>query len=1285
MQVHRAIQALQHKQAQGLNQANDPEFAHLVRFVQQHTAQQPLAQPQPPPPQSSQAAAAAPQQQQVAPAMTKPMHDQLNAQIHAYRHIARSLPVPDHLAPALTTAAPGPSIPSSPTPNPNPNPVARAVASATAASVLQPGTKIATVDPFAVVARMAFAASPGGNAGHRLLVPSVTPPGIDPIALQEEMDRRIMLSVSLPDGVAPDSPQAEELANVKLKALIELKSLKLLDKQQRLRDEMLLGLRRSSILFTGPNRNAFKRVKAHVAREPRLTEQLEHRQKLERENKEKAKHSVFLQAVIAHGSKLTTYHARQRDRWAKIGKSVQSMHAKMEKEEKERRQRVAAERLRALREGDEAAYLKLVDQAKDTRITHLLRQTDQFLAGLVAGLMVQKDSIRRTNVDSHPEAGAAGVVDDDDKYVTTQDGQKLDYYAAAHSRSERIERQAGILTGGKLKDYQVRGLEWMVSLYNNRLNGILADEMGLGKTIQTISLITYLIEAKTEPGPYLVIFAKWAPSVKTIIFKGPPVARKAQAAHIKGGGFNVVLTTFEYIIREKNVLGRVNWLYTIIDEGHRMKNAESKLSVTLNQNYSSKYRLILTGTPLQNNLPELWALLNFILPQVFNSQSSFDEWFSAPFADSTGGEEKLALTEEEQLLVIKRLHKVLRPFLLRRLKKDVESELPDKVERIVKTKMSGLQKVLYDQVRNYGAIAAGFNEEGKRAAGIKSLNNTVMQLRKICNHPYTFPSIEIALGEGDNVTPTIVRSSGKFELLDRVLPKLFATGHRVLMFFQMTEVMKIFSDYLNWRKWKHLLLDGSTKTEDRQEQLKVFNAPTRTCTYTVIIFDSDWNPHQDLQAQDRAHRIGQTKEVRILRLITEHSIEERILARAQQKLDMDGKVIQAGKFDNKTTAEEREQLLRSLLEQDSEDKNNDDEEELTDEELNELLARTDDEMIVFKRMDAELAREEALLARQMGWDKPQERLIQESELPYSITRDVGSIFKRSRRAVVYDDGLTEAEYVAKIEALEDERAGITPSAAAPTPGRRGRKSAAAAAQKLKATAAAAASAVAGATVPSDSEMAVAGADPNAIPGPKKRGRKKKAVVEDAPPSKRARLTAASETASAAGSLGMLDNNPIAAGATPQEQALDSTMQTAYAIMRRVMFAIADLVDVDDDNRSRAYLFLELPSREDYPTYYLEIAHPISLLEIGTKVQSLGYGTESGRRVLEAFAADVQLMCTNARRFNQEGSMVYNDADVIEAAALQRLAELSRALEEDAQGQVQSQDGAFIGDVDMDDG
>ena len=539
----------------------------------------------------------------------------------------------------------------------------------------------------------------------------------------------------------------------------------------------------------------------------------------------------------------------------------------------------------------------------------------------------------------------------------------------------------------------------------------------------------------------------------TLSYKGTPNQRRAVAGQIRSGRFNVLVTTYEYVIREKAILCKLRWKYMIIDEGHRMKNHNNKLTITINTCYTTAHRILLTGTPLQNKLPELWALLNFLLPSIFKACDTFEQWFNAPFA-ITG--EKVELNEEETILIIRRLHKVLRPFLLRRLKKDVESQLPDKVEYIIKCEMSGLQRALYTNLAEKGVMMTGDNAKGKGAGGAKALMNTIMQLRKLCNHPFMFQHIEEAyarhVGLGETVTgPDLFRSSGKFELLDRIFPKIKRSGHRVLLFCQMTSCMTILEDYCNWKGHKYLRLDGTTKSDERGEMLAQFNDPnseyfifllsTRAgglglnlqTADTVIIFDSDWNPHQDLQAQDRAHRIGQKNEVKVLRLMTINSVEERILAAARYKLNMDEKVIQAGMFNQRSTGSERQELLQSILREEKDDDEDEENEVPDDETINQMLSRKEEEFELFQRMDIERRREEA----QAGADR-KPRLIEESELPDFLLQelpdeeeeaaeaarahqeemDMGR--RRGKKDVTYHENLSEKDWLKAIGAEEED-------------------------------------------------------------------------------------------------------------------------------------------------------------------------------------------------------------------------------------------------------------------------
>lgn len=1011
---------------------------------------------------------------------------------------------------------------------------------------------------------------------------------------------------------------------LKIRSLVELKALRLLTKQKSLRQHIIYNIATESepMSESMAHRAAFRRVKTQTAQELRLTEQLELQQRQERERRQHREHVKYVLSVCNHSNSVYNDNRTRKGRSAMLFKAVSQAHGQIEREESKRAEKMAKQRLQALRANDEDAYIKLLDQTKDTRITHLLKQTNSFLDSLSQAVKVQQQ-----------DNGA--VLPDG-----TEDGEKVDYYSVAHRVQEKITKQPSILVGGTLKEYQIKGLEWMVSLYNNNLNGILADEMGLGKTIQSISLITYLIEAKHQPGPYLVIvplstltnwnleFEKWAPSIKRVVYKGPPTARKSQQGVIRSGDFQVLLTTYEYIIKDRPVLSKIKWTHMIIDEGHRMKNAQSKLSETLTRYYYSRHRLILTGTPLQNNLPELWALLNFVLPKIFNSVKSFDEWFNTPFAN-TGGQDKMELTEEETLLIIRRLHKVLRPFLLRRLKKDVESDLPDKVEKVLKCKMSALQSRLYMQMLKHNVLFVG-NRSDQGKMSVKGLNNKIMQLRKICNHPFVFEEVESYINPTRGNTDELWRVAGKFELLDRILPKFKATGHRVLIFFQMTQVMDIMEDYLRLKGMQYLRLDGSTKADERSEMLKLFNAEdspyfafllsTRAgglglnlqTADTVIIYDTDWNPHQDLQAQDRAHRIGQTKEVRILRLITEDSVEEVILDRAHAKLDIDGKVIQAGKFDNKSTAEEQEAFLRQLLESEEAKRHqNDEDEEMDDDELNEILARNDDEEELFKKVDEERHKKSPY-----GRGKEKDRLFGEDELPEDYRKDIEQHLEedrpalgrgaRERKTVYYDDGLTEEQW---LDAVDNDEVSLEDAISRKRQRmerRRLRKSGAI--EEL-----------------GDEEVSTEAS----TPGKRKRGRP--------------RLVKEEEDEADDQEYGENENEEQeedqADGERPAKLARGE--DDREKLVRDGLALYDAVVNVEDESgRKRSELFMEVPSKRLYPDYYKVIKKPIALDVIHKRIIS----ERGGYKTLAEAKADFDLMFDNARTYNMPESFVYVDAD-----------------------------------------
>ncbi|KFY96675.1 hypothetical protein V500_02336 [Pseudogymnoascus sp. VKM F-4518 (FW-2643)] len=689
-----------------------------------------------------------------------------------------------------------------------------------------------------------------------------------------------------------------------------------------------------------------------------------------------------------------------------------------------------------------------------------------------------------------------------------------------------MAQQPKIMSGGTMRDYQLEGLTWMYEICAQGMSGILADEMGLGKTIQTISLIALLREKEKYLGPHLIVaplstlsnwveeFQKWTPSVPVLLYHGDPAKREELRTtkitkHLENGRptskFPVVCTSYDIILRDKNYLSHINWEFIIIDEGHRLKNFNSQLFQELRK-FTSATRLLISGTPLQNNLKELWSLLNFLLPTVFVDWEAFESWFDfSDLQDEEGTEEFIADQKKQEL--VKKIHLVLQPLLLRRIKADVEHMLPRKREYVLYAPMTEQQTELYDilsdksqDARKYlenkvveritGArnaskgstktkskvtrstalakaesdseeevplsvsirtrkakaeleqkpatrlnafemmmvgkkkalppqtpskaslkrkssddsiassaksikssrqstpatasksrpkrktykeadasdedrlsddefeaklaeelaeadIASSSDsddesrelaktlEMAKREIATKKLGNPLMQLRLVCNSPHNFYNPWSA----DSKMPideTLVSSSGKMLLLDRLLNALFAANHKVLIFSQFKTQLDILEDYArDLRSWNVCRIDGGVAQDDRRQQIKDFNEDPEHRLFllstraggqginlasadTVVLFDSDWNPQQDLQAIDRAHRIGQTRPVVVFRLATKGTVEEELLMSADAKRRLEKLVIKKGgfrtmgqKMDNKEDLDEAE--LRKLL------------------------------------------------------------------------------------------------------------------------------------------------------------------------------------------------------------------------------------------------------------------------------------------------------------------------------------------------------------------------------------
>ncbi|KAI1321718.1 SNF2 family N-terminal domain-containing protein [Xylariaceae sp. FL0255] len=664
------------------------------------------------------------------------------------------------------------------------------------------------------------------------------------------------------------------------------------------------------------------------------------------------------------------------------------------------------------------------------------------------------------------------------------------------------------MVGGTMRDYQLEGLTWLYEICVQGLSGILADEMGLGKTIQVISLLSQL-HGEGSFGPYLVIaplstlsnwqseFAKWTPSIPFILYHGTiqerqemfktklwnnyPLARsnpKNPHERAPNKRFPVVCTSYEMVLRDHANLSKVEWSIIVVDEGHRMKNADAKLFRELQQ-FGSLSRLLITGTPLQNNLKELWSLLHFLHPNIFLDWEAFEVWFDFSDLQDEKTAAEFVENSESQTLVAK-IHKILQPLLLRRIKADVASYLPKKREYVLYAPMTKEQTDLYNVVsdkkadtRSYlenkvveqltetyntpkasrrssrqssrtasvtpaekpsaklssmnNAFAMMMKPKGKasedsksltpattpvtpatrssskrktsplsetsvsksakssrqstpsattcgrgrprknRASyttsddvdddkmdddafeemlvkeleeanddsdeelmdavdieraetlekarlqiGDKRLGNPMMQLRLVCNSPHNFYN-PWAYENDVPVDESIVTSSGKMLLLDRLLPELFSRGHKVLIFSQFKTQLDILHDYCaELRGWNVCRLDGGVAQEDRRQQIEVFNKDPDFKVFllstraggqginlasadTVILFDSDFNPQQDLQAQDRCHRIGQTRPVIVYRFATNGTVEDGLLMSAESKRRLEKLVIQKTK------------------------------------------------------------------------------------------------------------------------------------------------------------------------------------------------------------------------------------------------------------------------------------------------------------------------------------------------------------------------------------------------------
>ncbi|KAK8654521.1 hypothetical protein V6N13_128484 [Hibiscus sabdariffa] len=825
-----------------------------------------------------------------------------------------------------------------------------------------------------------------------------------------------------------------------LRLQIEEKKLRFKDLQARLRDEVD---QQQQEIMAMPDRPYRKFVRLCERQRIEMARQVQATQKALREKQ--------LKSIFQWRKKLLEAHWAIRDARTACNRGVAKYHERMLREFSKRKDDDRNKRMEALKNNDVERYREmLIEQQTNISgdaaeryevLSSFLTQTEEYLHKLGSKITAAKNQqevadaanaaavAARLQGLSEEEVRAAAACAGEEVMIRNRfmemnaprEGSSVSkYYNLAHAVNERVIRQPSMLRAGKLRDYQLVGLQWMLSLYNNKLNGILADEMGLGKTVQVMALIAYLMEFKGNYGPHLIIVPNavlvnwkselhnWLPSVSCIYYVGGKDQRsKLFSQEVLAMKFNVLVTTYEFIMYDRSKLSKIDWKYIIIDEAQRMKDRESVLARDLDR-YRCQRRLLLTGTPLQNDLKELWSLLNLLLPEVFDNRKAFHDWFSQPFQrEATHNAEDDWLETEKKVIVIHRLHQILEPFMLRRRVEDVEGSLPPKVSIVLKCRMSAIQSAIYDWIKSTGTLRVDPEDEKRKvqknpiyqAKVYKTLNNRCMELRKTCNHPLlNYPYYN------DLSKDFLVRSCGKLWILDRILIKLQRTGHRVLLFSTMTKLLDILEEYLQWRRLVYRRIDGTTSLEDRESAIVDFNSPNSECFIfllsiraagrglnlqsadTVVIYDPDPNPKNEEQAVARAHRIGQTREVKVIymeavvdKISSQQkedelrsggtvdfeddfagkdrymgSIESLIRNNIQQyKIDMADEVINAGRFDQRTTHEERRMTLETLLH---------DEERYQEtvhdvpslHQVNRMIARSEEEVELFDQMDEEL-------------------------------------------------------------------------------------------------------------------------------------------------------------------------------------------------------------------------------------------------------------------------------------------------------------------------------------------
>ncbi|KAG1693090.1 hypothetical protein DVH05_023870 [Phytophthora capsici] len=499
-----------------------------------------------------------------------------------------------------------------------------------------------------------------------------------------------------------------------------------------------------------------------------------------------------------------------------------------------------------------------------------------------------------------------------------------------------------------MHDYQLTGLQWLLRKHEQGLNVILGDEMGLGKTLQVIAFITALVAAnqrqkKVEGGRFLVVaplsvlpnwmeqFEQFAPSISTVMYIGPAKDREATQKTIDTSPPDqplVVVTSYEMLLFDHDFFHKIVWEVAVMDEGHRLKNPKGQLHGIVSTRLRSKHMVVLTGTPIQNDLQELFALLSILNPSIFNDQKLFEATFRDYFSakaqrlDEDRHMKSSKLSKAEVLM-----RRLLAPLLLLRTVQDVQGAftLPPLSEMVVHTPMSAMQRAYYKEViaKNSDVLNGAAKAQGSRVP----LINILPQLRKACNHPYLFPGAEPEpFEEGSH----LYENSGKLFVLHQILPRLKQDGHRVLLFSQSPPFLDIIQDFLTLESFAYERIDGSVRGKERWQCIERFRKDPETFVFlistragglglnlqsadTVIFADSDYNPQTDLQAIARAYRLGQTKPIHVIKFLCANTVEESIYRRTLKKIRMADRIRNLARRTDDNDSEPDEDSSKTLL------------------------------------------------------------------------------------------------------------------------------------------------------------------------------------------------------------------------------------------------------------------------------------------------------------------------------------------------------------------------------------